>query len=180
MLSIPTVQRIESMYSCLRAIRAWYDVFFAIPLEAFAGYPFPFFTPFSNVQVALYRLTTTEDPAWDKEVLRDTANLLQLLDQTIERFNKMETVYPLKSSQGEDIIFIKVAKMMKNVRAQWEPVLSRYLGGVPTSNSQNGLVMGRREETPRTTQTPIPLPDPSMIDFGDMAWMTDVFGPWEY
>ena len=90
MPSIPQTQRIESMYACLKAVRGWYDVFFSIPLDEAPGMPFSVYTHMSQIQVALYRLTTSEDPAWDKDLVRNTADILSLLDQTIDRFQAID------------------------------------------------------------------------------------------
>lgn len=179
-LGIPTMQRTESMYSCLKAVRELYDMFLRIPPEDLAGYPFALYIVLAQIQIALYRLTTAEDPAWDKELLRSTADLRHLLEMTIEKFNKIETAYPIKFTPGEDTVFMKAAKIIGNVRTSWEPALSRYLGGAPATDNQNELAMGRREELARTGQTPMPISDPNFVDLGDMAWMTDIFGPWEY
>lgn len=179
MQNIPHVQRIESMYTCLRAIRAWYDGFFAIPLEDVPGNPFAVYVQLSQIQVALYRLTTLEDPAWDKELVRNTADLLVLLDQTGDRLLDVDAHYHMRSDDPEGTLFTKGAKIMRNIKHSWEPALSRHLGGLPTPSSQ--AVTNRSVETP-TAPVPeqTPIADPLSMDFSDMTWMTDVFGPWEF
>ncbi|KAF7542206.1 hypothetical protein G7Z17_g11789 [Cylindrodendrum hubeiense] len=148
MQSIPARQRIESMYSCLKA-------------------------------VALYRLTTSEDPAWDKDLVRNTADLLVLLDQTIDMFVKLGNIYHLKADEGEETLYVKGAKIMRNIRTSWEPAISRHLGGIPTPNSQ-GMSNPQPIDVADATQAAFNMPDPNAMDFGDMTWMTDVFGPWEF
>jgi hypothetical protein len=186
MQSIPTRQRIESMYACLKCVRTWFDIFLSIPLQDIPGSPFSVYVELSQIQVALYRLTTSEDPAWDKDIVRNTADLLALLDQTIELFEQLDSVYVFRGGEGEETLFVKASKIMKNIRTSWEPALSRHLGGIPTPNSQ-----GQGQTVPANPQIeppmpPIPmvpgfnLPDPNMMDFGDMTWMSDVFGPWEF
>lgn len=186
MQSIPTRQRIESMYACLKCVRTWFDIFLSIPLQEIPGSPFSVYVELSQIQVALYRLTTSEDPAWDKDIVRNTADLLALLDQTIELFEQLDSVYVFRAGEGEETLFVKASKIMKNIRTSWEPALSRHLGGIPTPNSQ-----GQGQTVPASLQVeppipPIPmvpgfnLPDPNMMDFGDMTWMSDVFGPWEF
>ncbi|KAM6519451.1 hypothetical protein FALCPG4_013083 [Fusarium falciforme] len=177
MQTIPMNQRIESMYSCLKAIRAWYDVFFSIPPEDLPGAPFALYIQLSQIQVALYRLTTSEDPAWDKDLVRNTADLLVLLDQVIELFTRLDTIYPLRAMMDEDSLFTKGAMIIRNIRSSWEPILSRHLGSTPSSSSQ--VVPSRARMTPNPAQTFMNLPDPNLLDFGDITWMSDVFGPWE-
>jgi len=129
----------------------------------------------SQTQVALYRLTTAEDPAWDKQVLRNTADLLDILDRTAERLVEAGEAYPLKNDHEEGTLFTKAAKIMRNIKASWEPALMQHLGGLPTPNSH---VM-KAEDPPMVEVDNAVMADPSSMDFNDLAWMTDVFGPWE-
>ncbi|KAF4344954.1 Zn(II)2Cys6 transcription factor [Fusarium beomiforme] len=181
MENIPVNQRIESMFSCLRAIRSWYDVFFGIPTEELPGIPFAIYIQLSQVQIALYRLTTSEDPAWDKELVKNTADLLVLMDQVIDFFLRLDSAYKLKVSPGEETVFVMGAKIMSNVKSSWEPTLSRHLrNALPISTNQGA---GQPIPTPPPAQTSQPAMDMSninMIDFGDVTWMGDVFGPWEF
>ncbi|KPM46071.1 hypothetical protein AK830_g500 [Neonectria ditissima] len=179
MQSIPTRQRIESMYACLKAVRSWYNIFLSIPHEEVPGSPFSVYVQLSQIQVALYRLTTTEDPAWDKDLVRNTADLLGLLDQTIDMFMKLDIAYPMKSEEGEETLFVKGARIMRNIRTSWEPVISRHLGGIPTPNSQ-GMANPQQMEVADAVPAAFNMPDPNTMDFGDLTWMTDVFGPWEF
>lgn len=197
--TMPEGQRIDALYSCLRAVRAWYDIWFTIPLAEVPSLPFAFFIQLSQTQVALYRLTTTDDPAWDKEVLRNTADLLVILDRTIERFNDVAKAYPMKTTEEDGTLFTKAMKIMKNIKASWEPALTQNLGGLSTPISQTTVAAGSSNSGTASTNGPMAigaepasmapggtgLPDagfvdPVTMDFTDLAWMTDVFGPWEF
>jgi hypothetical protein len=179
MQNIPVNQRIESMYACLKAIRAWYDVFFSIPVEEVAGVPFAVYIQLSQIQIALYRLTTSEDPAWDKEVVRNTADLVVLLDQVIDFFTRIDSVYKMKVSAGEETVFLMGAKIMRNIRNSWVPVLSRHLSSVPLSATNQEAVQSMPAPNPPDQQS-LDMAAVNMMDFGDITWMSDVFGPWEF
>lgn len=178
MQSIPDTQRIDSMYSCLRAVRAWYELFFSMPVSEMPALPFAFYVELSQTQVALYRLTTSEDPAWDKEVLRNTADLLDILDRTIDRFLQVAIYYNLRTDDEEGTLFHKGAKIMRNIKSSWEPALAQHLGGLPTPNSQV-MTSSAIEAAPMVDPDGTVIGDSSSLDFTDLAWMTDVFGPWE-
>ncbi|KAG9498718.1 hypothetical protein J7337_009529 [Fusarium musae] len=161
MQNIPVNQRIESMYSCLQAIRSWYDVFFDIPPETVPGAPFAIYIQLSQVQIALYRLTTSEDPAWDKEFVRNTADLLVLLDQVVEFFTRLDSVYKMKTNEGEETVFAMGAKIMNNIRVSWEPTLSRHLRNASSiqtnpgaERSEPNLISGDDEKTGSRSDTP--------------------------
>lgn len=209
------MQRIDSMYSCLRAVRSWYEVWFSIPLLDIPGLPYSIYTQLSQTQVALHRLTISEDPGWDKELLRNTADLLVILDRSAGRFEEVGRVYPQEPGEDCQTIWSKAVKILRNIKATWEPSLSHILsagvvGGLPTPNSQGTSAnvpgagpnaAGSHPTNVRTAQpgpggnvpgqgmvvdsgNPNPNPnavlDPAAVDFNDLAWMTDVFGPWEF
>ncbi|KAF4446347.1 transcription factor [Fusarium austroafricanum] len=182
MQSIPVNQRIESMYSCLRAIRSWYDVFFDIPTEEMPGSPFAIYIHLSQIQIALYRLTISEDPAWDKDLVRNTADLLMLLDQVIDCFTRLDSAYKMKVNPGEETVFTMGAKIMTNIRNSWEPTLSRHLRNTASSSANQGENQPMPTPPPAQTthQTTMDMANINMMDFGDVAWMSDVFGPWEF
>lgn len=177
---MPEAARIDGMYATTKAVRAWYDLFFAMPALDVPGMPFSFFIHFTQTHVVLYKLTVSDDPAWDKSYLRSTADPTSLFDRSIERFQQISAIYPMKTSQDAQTIFAKGASMINHIKSTWEPALSQHLGGLPTPESQvaNGAGLGM---TPNMVTDPnAAFGDPSTWDFGDMGWMTDVFGPWEF
>ncbi|KAF9770589.1 hypothetical protein IL306_011843 [Fusarium sp. DS 682] len=145
------------------------------------GAPFAIYIQMSQVQIALYRLTTSEDPAWDKELVKNTADLLVLLDQVIDFFLRLDSAYKMKVSPGEETVFVMGAKIMSNVKSSWEPTLSRHLRNAPPISTNQGA--GQPIPTPppaQTAQSTMDMSNINMIDFGDVTWMGDVFGPWEF
>ncbi|UKZ81366.1 hypothetical protein TrVFT333_009138 [Trichoderma virens FT-333] len=134
---IPDTPRIDSMYAGLVAARAWYDVLFAIPLAEFIGMPFSLYVELAQIHALLYRVSTMDDPAWDKEIVRSTADLGNYLDRTIDLFTKAEALYPLRGGSEDVSIFGKCTKVLRNVRSNWEPaIVQQPLGGLPTPSSQ--------------------------------------------
>jgi uncharacterized membrane protein len=185
---IPESIRINSMYSCAKAAKSFYDSFFAIsPLEV-AGLPFAAYVEMSHMQAALYRLTTVEDQAWDKEILRNTVDLLYLLDKTIELFYRVDEVYAVRTDDQDGSLFTKGAKILRNLRNSWEPVLAPYLrdAALPTPNSQCPMVNTTLNAIDDTAVSAGGLVvdgvgDPTAaMDLTDITWMSDIFGPWEY
>ncbi|EHK17182.1 uncharacterized protein TRIVIDRAFT_75774 [Trichoderma virens Gv29-8] len=176
---IPDTPRIDSMYAGLVAARAWYDVLFAIPLAEFIGMPFSLYVELAQIHALLYRVSTMDDPAWDKEIVRSTADLGNYLDRTIDLFTKAEALYPLRGGSEDVSIFGKCTKVLRNVRSNWEPaIVQQPLGGLPTPSSQ--VIPGTAPQPPLLVDHSM-LPDQDLsADFGDINWMTQVFGPWEF
>lgn len=181
-LEVPEQSRIEGMYAMVKSLRAWYDLFLNMPVQDIPGMPFSFFIQFTQTHVVLYKLAVSNDPAWDKSYLRSTADPMTLFDRCVERFQQMATVYPMKPSQDAPTIFAKGATMVSHIRASWEPIMTAALGGLPTPESQaHNAGSAATGMTPNIPSDPnAGLGDPSTWDFGDMGWMVDVFGPWEF
>lgn len=175
---IPDSPRIDSMYAGLLAARAWYDTLFLVPLTDFVGMPFSLYIELAQIHALLYRLTTIDDPAWDKEIMRNTADLGTYLDRTIDLFTKADALYPLRGGPEDVSIFGKCTKVLRNVRSNWEPAISQNLGGLPTPSSQ--VVPGAAPQHTLLVDHSM-MPDPELPpDFGDINWMTQVFGPWDF
>ncbi|KAM0664172.1 hypothetical protein ACQRIU_006755 [Beauveria bassiana] len=172
---IPETQSVESMYQCLVCIRAFYDAFFSIPLGDIAGLPLHTYVALSTMQVMLYRLTISDNPNWDKEVVRQTADVMDIVDRTIELFEKVASVYPMRDQQVQGNLFQKGAKQMRNLRAMWQPIVSKHFGTMPTPTSQHNSASRAATEQPMLLDTMV---DGEPIDFNDMSWMADIFGPW--
>ncbi|RFU74732.1 znii2cys6 transcription factor [Trichoderma arundinaceum] len=175
---IPDTPRIDAMYASLLAARAWYETLFSVPLTDFVGMPFPIYVELSQIHALLYRLTTVEDPVWDKEIVRNTADLGTYLERTVDLFTKAEALYPLRGGPEDVSIFGKCTKVLRNVRTTWEPALTQHLGGLPTPNSQ--IVPGAAPQPPMLVDHSM-MPDQELApDFSDVNWMTQVFGPWDF
>lgn len=184
---IPESIRINGMYSSAKAAKSFYDTFFAIPALEVAGLPFAAYVEMSHMQATLYRLTTVEDQAWDKDILKGTVDLLYYLDKTIELFYRVDEVYAVRTDDQDGTLFTKGAKILRNLRLSWEPILGPYLrdASLPTPNSQGQVVntaMNPMDTTPSNAGLVVDgVGDPTAgLDLSDLTWMSDIFGPWEY
>jgi hypothetical protein len=90
----------------------------------------------------------------------------------------MNSAYKMKVNEGEETVFISGARIMRNIRNSWEPTLSQHLGHASSSSSNQGA--GQPIPTPQPTQPTMDMAAVNMMDFGDVTWMSDVFGPWEF
>lgn len=195
---MPENQRIDTLYGCLRAVRGWYDTFFAFSPSEVPSMPFSIFIHLNQCQMALYRLTTITDPAWDRELVRNTADLLPILDRTAALFEEVNTAYPSRKGEGEagGPLFAKAVHIIRNIKAAWEPTLTQSMGNLPTPNSQGAHAAATAHSAVTPGQGPVSmnaapaatmndvnpmLTGPGTMDFAsDLGWMSDVFVPWEF
>ena len=157
-------RQIERLYGCTESIKSWFEVFFTIPPIAYIGFPFSVFSQLVRCLITLYRLSTLDDPAWDKHSVRNTANLLAIFDQVVNNMEQVATLagHDNNDSIGEDV-FSRTAKMFRAIRPGWEAKLIGLED--PTATTL--------PTPPSASDTPLPLDFP--MEQLDDAWLMDLF-----
>ncbi|KAI1390395.1 putative C6 transcription factor [Hypoxylon trugodes] len=107
-------ERLECLWGSVKAIKLWLDSFFAVSPSALRGIAFPFWAQMARCLVVLCRLSTLEDPAWDRKAVRETVDLLAALDRIAER---AELASREASEPPGDDLFMQVSRLMKMFRA---------------------------------------------------------------
>lgn len=117
----------------------------------------PIFSQMAFCILALYRLATLDDPAWDRGLVRDTADLSLILGQIIEKFTQVKAMVNLDpgTSEGKDM-FSGNARTIKAIKTWWDAKVAAEL-----NDNNTGL-----NET---------LGEMNM-EFFDDVWLRDIFG----
>ncbi|KAI1380534.1 hypothetical protein F4677DRAFT_441846 [Hypoxylon crocopeplum] len=107
-------ERLECLWGSVRAIKSWFDVFFTLSPSTYRGLSFLLWAQLARCLVILYRLSTLEDPAWDRKAVRNMVDLLQVLDRIAE---KLEITSHETGEQSNDDLFMQVPRIMRMFRA---------------------------------------------------------------
>ncbi|PYH41994.1 Zn(II)2Cys6 transcription factor domain-containing protein [Aspergillus saccharolyticus JOP 1030-1] len=97
---------LETLSTALTATKAWFDTFLSIPPAEYTGFPFTVFAQLARTLAALYRLSTLEDPLWDRAGVRRELDVLEVLDSVIGNLGqaaalaRLEGMRPLRSGSG--------------------------------------------------------------------------------
>lgn len=160
----PEMHRLESLCTCLQGCKSWLDIWLGISPDHHIGISFTVFYQFSRALVSLYKLSTLEDPAWDRNMVRNTANVLEILDRILYNLKKSSRILS-DPDQPEYNVYEKGVKMVQSIKQGWEPKLMEiWFPNLPTDEISNQYV-----------QTP-PLPEVMPMTGFDDAWMLEVFG----
>ncbi|KAI0842745.1 putative C6 transcription factor [Hypoxylon sp. FL0890] len=107
-------ERLECLWRSANAIKSWLDIFFALPPSQFRGFSFPFWAQLARCLVIFCRLSTLEDPAWDRKAVRNTVDLPPALDRIAE---KLELASREVGEQSSDDVFMQLSRLMRMFRA---------------------------------------------------------------
>lgn len=137
------------------AIKSWLDIFSSLPPSSYVGWPFHLKVHGLRCLVALYKLSTYEDPAWDREAVRNTVDLLLAMDQMVDRMEQVND-----GSDPDQDGLAPICRMLRGFRAFF------------------AVRMGPAEDPPHSHDGMMTDNDllPQVMDFSDESWLHDMLG----
>jgi hypothetical protein len=110
------IQRLNMLYSCLNAAKAWQDLFLSIPTELFPQFPMTHFCQLAFAQQSFLSLVLLEAPGWDLPYIRESADCLGYMDRLIQRFDDAgANIDPGRSMEGNDV-FSRCSRKLRRIR----------------------------------------------------------------
>lgn len=163
-------QKLESLHACLVSIKKWFELFLSISSALCIGFAQKTYTQLAHCTIALYRLTTLEDPDWDKALVRQTLNFSLVLSQVAEKFAIVKLAARLDCDSAEDNdIYSALSRRIASVknlfdsRAAAEPANAN-----PAVNGTDELTLDAAGNL-----------NPN-LNFQDDAWLNDLLSFGEY
>ncbi|PWY70281.1 hypothetical protein BO70DRAFT_299324 [Aspergillus heteromorphus CBS 117.55] len=109
-------QALENLHASLNAVKAWLATFLALPPSEYTNFPFSIFVHLARNLAALYRLSTLDDPAWDKAYVRREVDIMWAMDRLIGNLGL--AAEEARSVGGEDVVFYSIEKY-DSLRRAW-------------------------------------------------------------
>ena len=116
----------------------------------------------------LFKLSTLEDPGWDRSMVRNTVNILEVLDQILINMKRCADMV-LEAGDADFSIFEKGVKMMTAIKQRWEPRLMEIW--YPSMVSGTALPGDELVPVPPATDLSNMIP----MNFDD-TWMMEILG----
>ena len=117
----------------------------------------PIFTQMAFCILALFRLSTFDDPVWDRGLVRETADLSLILGQIVEKNTQVKAMAKLDPDTSEDKdLFSGNARTIKAIKTWWDAKVAAEL---------NDNSMGLNETLGEMN-----------MEFFDDVWLRDIFG----
>ncbi|PYH99003.1 hypothetical protein BO71DRAFT_343864 [Aspergillus ellipticus CBS 707.79] len=124
-------QQLESLHVCLESVKTWISVFLAIPPAEYDSFPFSIFAQIARNLAALYRLSTLDDPAWDKGFVRRTVDIMSVMDRLIGNLGQAAALAKMEGmgdGEDNDALFYSIGKY-ETVRMAWGAKFAGEGGG---------------------------------------------------
>ncbi|OTA94317.1 hypothetical protein M434DRAFT_394863 [Hypoxylon sp. CO27-5] len=163
----PDLRRFEVYQSCLSSIKSYFDTFFSVPVHLIRSVPFTSCTQVVFVLKCLHRITTVQDPAWDRAAVRRSIDLILTCDKIISTLEFMKATSTLDSPEGgEDDAHNWALSVFRKMSAAWQIELND-MDAVNTASREVGMVDGTLGGFATS------------IDFVGDPWLSDLFNFWE-
>ncbi|KAJ5595453.1 uncharacterized protein N7459_001661 [Penicillium hispanicum] len=159
----PDAQDLQSLYSSLQAAKSCLNVWITVPPEHYMGVSFTIFQ-FCRALMNLYKLSTLDSPGWDRNAVRNAANILHYLDHLQANFKRASEHL---DQEADANMFVAAVRMMTTIKQRWEPILMEsWYPAMPVSEVTNGV----------DADNGIEKHDAFQLDYVDDTWMMDFLG----
>ncbi|GKZ87217.1 hypothetical protein CBS115989_2778 [Aspergillus niger] len=155
-----TPDSLTSLWNSVQAIKSWLSTFQALPASTITGFPFFMWFQLVRCIVLLKHLSTFEDPAWDRDAVRQEVDMLALLEWMGEKAEMAS----LEAGEGsDDDLFRRVGRMLRLAREWVVKKMRGEVGGDGLVSEENSA--GSNEGSSGTMGIDMDM------DMTDMAWM---------
>lgn len=96
----PRLDRVTLMCTCLETVQHALENFFATPLEDYEILSFPHFTRTAGFLAVLIRLSTHQAPWWDTDKVRETVDVLVVIQRIIDSVNAARDMVAAAGSES--------------------------------------------------------------------------------
>ncbi|KAK9482625.1 C6 transcription factor [Lipomyces starkeyi] len=174
---LPGFGRIECLWQSVKAIKTWLDIFYRIPPAECVGLPFHFWSQAIRCTTMLKYLSILEDPAWDYHAVRNTVNLLSVLDWMPK---KLDLASKEAGLQADDDLFKLFSKLLSRSREWAETIFN--MSSLSPSRMQDYELAPARSGNLGTITVTNNIPDMDQMswiqemDLESDKWFEDVLG----
>ncbi|KAF2228774.1 hypothetical protein EV356DRAFT_497469, partial [Viridothelium virens] len=165
---------IDFSWRSVSAIKSWMDIFFSLQPAECAGLSFMHMAQLARCLVVLYRLSTFDHPAWDCLLVRNTIDLMSVLDSVASR---LELASNEVGEQSPDDLFMHVSGMVRKFRSNAAAKINQKSAAVDDAGwMDSGEVAGAGVAEAAAIQNSTLLQPMSP---GDDAFLESIFGHFE-
>ncbi|KAL3426139.1 zn 2cys6 transcription factor [Phlyctema vagabunda] len=114
-------RRFECLFACLNAAKSWIDVFFSIPPAQYIGFSALIYANMMHSFVDLYRLSTFENPEWNRGLVSEILDVSYFLEQTEKNLMLVKDEAGFDPDGSDDVdSFTYLATKTRSLKLYWD------------------------------------------------------------
>lgn len=90
----PLRSHLDELFSLVKAIRAFVDVYFSVPDSQYLTIPFQFYAQFAHCFIVLIKLASLDVDGWDMKAINEDLNFTNILESAAARFENAMLATP--------------------------------------------------------------------------------------
>ena len=151
----PHFQQLNSLWTCLEAVKDWFEVFLSVSPILYIGFPMSVYAQLAHCLVTLSRLSTFEHPEWNLGLARQTCDMSIIADQVVKIFAQVKSIAGLDIGSFEsNDMFTGVSRRIQTIKNWWDGKI--FAESVVPDAAANATLTE------------------SSFDFSDDAWLRDM------
>ena len=106
-------QRLECLHTSLTAIREWLESFFEAPMRTYRYISITYYAQLARCIISLYRLSTLDDPVWNRLFVLSEVDLVAVLDRLSKGMSFVGNYFDDTSATD---FFEQTARLFRSIR----------------------------------------------------------------
>lgn len=169
--------KLDGYYSSLQASKATLENYLSFTIAEYACISFSLTLHFGRAAQTIYRLLLVDDPDWDRNIVKNSVDLMSIMERTADNYMRVPRVCGIETSDDIDNMdyYSRAANALRATIPMWSAALEQSGLGLGTGAGAAGGAV------PTTTdQMPGPgIPEFTSMEWLDDPWLTDILRSWE-
>jgi hypothetical protein len=159
----PQFQRLEALYACLEAIKAFFDIYLSVPVIQYFSFTMPAWSHITSCMIVLQLLSTFNYPGWNLNYVRETLDFKDIINRLVEKFEMV------RSEPGceDTVVFTRISHKLQSIQSYIE------------AKASDPSIIPGPEITSRGFRDPLITNGGDFTDFFDEVWLRDILEPWD-
>ncbi|KAI8961511.1 hypothetical protein F5Y11DRAFT_326039 [Daldinia sp. FL1419] len=173
--------KMDAYYASLQASKAALENFLGFELSDYPAISFTVTLHFGRAAQTLYRLMVVEDPDWDRNIVKNSIDMMAALEQAASNFIQVSTAY--NPENGDDLdsmdYYSRAGLALRSTIPAWSSTIEQINLGVHVNSAvPEGAGAGAGTATPYQVQAQV-LPELTSLEWLDDPWLSDMLRSWE-
>ncbi|KAI2467935.1 hypothetical protein F4781DRAFT_400299 [Annulohypoxylon bovei var. microspora] len=180
------VGKLDAYYSSLEASKASLENFLSFAPGEYMCLSMPLTLHFGRATQTVYRLMVVDDPEWDRNIVKNSIDLMSMMERTANRFLQVPQICGIEMSEDPETMdyYTKAANALRATIPSWMATLDQLgcgsgaatAGGAGTPAAGMGPIPGA--EQPQYPPGSV-VPEFTSMEWLDDPWLTDMLRTWE-